>query len=116
MALLSGTFRLTVPLKPKSELAVISLRLVNCERNWSPKIPEDVMLIVPPRPRVALAVMSLFSLGIAMMNPPLKVIVPPVPVAWLPWVPAVAVIWLLFRRSKSLGIVRMILPPLTVAD
>ena len=70
---------MTVPLIPASELAVISLNSVSFERNFKPKMPRELIEIVPPLPWVALAVMSLFSFGTVTINPPLNSTVPPAP-------------------------------------
>ena len=99
----------TVPFTPKSELAVMSLFEVGRDRNWVPKIPEVMMLIFPPRPLKALAVISLFSAGTPTMNLALMSIFPPSPPACA--VPDV-VEMLLLRRSNNKSCTRnLIFPP-----
>ena len=56
----SGMLNITSPELPKVELTVISLPPVCSSRSAIPKIASAVISILPPSPRFALAVISLF--------------------------------------------------------
>ncbi len=90
MALLSGVSNIIFPVSPTSELAVMSLKDVSLGCSFRPKTPWDLMVTLPPRPWVALAVISLFSLGMATMKRALISMLPPLPGDWELSVPAVA--------------------------
>ena len=62
---------------PNSDVAVISLNGVNCDRSSSPTIKSELITIFPPSPPMALAVISLFK--IPRMVSELIVMFPPSP-------------------------------------
>lgn len=77
-----------------------------------PKIPRELLIVmVPPFPLKALALMSLFSLGIATMNLPLMVMLPPLPGAKLVPVPAFVEILLRLRSNSKSCRFRVMSPP-----
>ena len=106
--LTSGVLIEILPSKPKSELASISLVKGFCALSSILKSAWAFILIFPPRPSLALAMISLppFWLGKAIINSASILILPPLAAskAW-------AEMRLLLRRVKLSSICNWILPP-----